>query len=303
MKKIKKIISLLAVFLVISIVVSSFSTANSIKIRLETTNNINICNLAIGNGYTLHEPIVINEDEDFTAENGVTGGSGTKEDPYIIEGWEIDLSLYPPSKGYKDGIQIIRTSITSPITKYFVIRNCYIHNSMDDQDGIVILIRKSGLGRIENCITEKCDSGIYISADNFQVKNCLSKNNAMGIKISSSINVVIDHCNIYNNIFDGIIIYCRSRVIVTNCNINNNLFGIYCIGSGSIIIPIILKVNNNNFQDNENYDIFLEKSFGNARNNYWNGSGPIGKIRPFYRLFFLFPFPYLKEPNPDAGPQ
>ena len=37
-------------------------------------------------------PIVINGDTKFTYENGVTGGNGTKADPYIIEGWRIGPS-------------------------------------------------------------------------------------------------------------------------------------------------------------------------------------------------------------------
>ncbi|HXH28661.1 MAG TPA: BsuPI-related putative proteinase inhibitor [Candidatus Polarisedimenticolia bacterium] len=33
--------------------------------------------------------IVIDGDDDFTPANGVTGGSGTSEDPYVIEGWIV----------------------------------------------------------------------------------------------------------------------------------------------------------------------------------------------------------------------
>ena len=39
--------------------------------------------------YTPHDPIVISGDSDFTAQNGVTGGSGSSTDPYVISGWEI----------------------------------------------------------------------------------------------------------------------------------------------------------------------------------------------------------------------
>ncbi len=33
---------------------------------------------------TIHDPIVISSDEEFTADNGVTGGTGTAEDPYCL---------------------------------------------------------------------------------------------------------------------------------------------------------------------------------------------------------------------------
>ena len=36
-----------------------------------------------------HDPIIINGNDDFTPENGVTGGSGTENDPYIISDWII----------------------------------------------------------------------------------------------------------------------------------------------------------------------------------------------------------------------
>ena len=63
--------------------------------------------------YTPRPPIYINGNENFTEENGVVGGNGTKENPYIIEGWEINASI-------TDGIRIENT------TAYFVIRNCYL---------------------------------------------------------------------------------------------------------------------------------------------------------------------------------
>ena len=39
--------------------------------------------------YTLRAPISFTGNAGFTSQNGVTDGSGTAEDPYIIEGWEF----------------------------------------------------------------------------------------------------------------------------------------------------------------------------------------------------------------------
>ncbi|HDJ25985.1 MAG TPA: hypothetical protein ENF34_01550, partial [Candidatus Bathyarchaeota archaeon] len=69
-----------------------------------------------GPAYTERGPIEIYGDEDFTSENGVVGGSGTPDDPYIIEGWEI-------SADEQTGIFITET------TKYFIIRNCHIYST------------------------------------------------------------------------------------------------------------------------------------------------------------------------------
>jgi len=71
-----------------------------------------------GAAFVAHAPISIVGDIGFTALNGVTGGSGTADDPYVIAGWSIDASA-------ADGIRVSSTS------KYFVIRNMEIVNGGD----------------------------------------------------------------------------------------------------------------------------------------------------------------------------
>ncbi len=65
--------------------------------------------------YTLHAPIRINGDGDFTAANGVTGGSGSWNDPFVIEGWEINAST-------AHGIELLNT------TAHFLIKDSFIHS-------------------------------------------------------------------------------------------------------------------------------------------------------------------------------
>jgi len=64
-----------------------------------------------------HEPLYIYGNSGFTVENGVFSGSGSEDDPYIIEGWRIDR----PDADY--GIYIDHT------TAYFVIRDCVIEGT------------------------------------------------------------------------------------------------------------------------------------------------------------------------------
>ncbi len=64
-----------------------------------------------------HEPIYIYGNGDFTFENGVMSGSGSADDPYVIEGWRI----HAPNADY--GIYIDHT------TSHFVIRNCVIEGA------------------------------------------------------------------------------------------------------------------------------------------------------------------------------
>lgn len=89
-----------------------------------------------------HEPIVIIGNSNFTATNGVTGGSGTAQVPYVIEGWEIYVS--PGSRG--SGILIQGTDA------HFVIRNVSVYSGEPQSDdigprGISLLWAKNG--RIE----------------------------------------------------------------------------------------------------------------------------------------------------------
>ena len=67
--------------------------------------------------YTLHAPIFINGNGGFiVGTNGVTGGSGTESDPFIIEDWSIDAS-------FTDGIRMENADV------HFIIRNCRIYNA------------------------------------------------------------------------------------------------------------------------------------------------------------------------------
>ena len=67
-----------------------------------------------------HTPIHISGNADFTASNGVTGGSGTASgtanDTYVIEGWDITEVNLPIDYG----IWLENTDA------YVVIRNCLI---------------------------------------------------------------------------------------------------------------------------------------------------------------------------------
>ena len=66
---------------------------------------------------TNHSPIMIEQDSEFTSANGVTYGTGTEGDPYIISNWRIDGS----TTDY--GISISNTS------SHFIIQNCTIHGA------------------------------------------------------------------------------------------------------------------------------------------------------------------------------
>ena len=90
--------------------------------------------VGFGQGWAPHEPIYIHGDDAFTWENGVVKGSGTVDDPYIIEGWIID------TRSHDYGIYIDGTRAN------FVIRNCQIHYA---QERAGIFLSNVRNGRIE----------------------------------------------------------------------------------------------------------------------------------------------------------
>jgi len=98
-----------------------------------------------------HDPIFIYNDN-FTAENGVTEGSGTYDDPFVIEEWDINLSQSASDQSLNHhGIYIIGSE------DWFVIRNVTIHSGLVQIDpssftgGNGIVLQNSAHGRIENC--------------------------------------------------------------------------------------------------------------------------------------------------------
>lgn len=101
-----------------------------------------------------HEPIYISGNEGFTSDSGVVSGSGTEEEPYIIEGWEIDAT------GSPDGIYVEKTDA------YFIIRNSKIYGA------VVQAIRLVNVknGTIQEC--EFTDNAVSIwLADSFHHNN------------------------------------------------------------------------------------------------------------------------------------
>lgn len=138
--------------------------------------------------YNLRGSITIVGDSDFTSENGVTGGSGTEEDPYVIEGWEID--------GGSPALEISGTEA------HYIVRDCYLHSGWSYS----IEISNSCNGTFEGNLIEDFDYGGYISTcGNLRFEG----NNFSGSDYTSLFFSSCDSCLVLNNSigpssFDGI---------------------------------------------------------------------------------------------------
>jgi parallel beta-helix repeat protein len=174
---------------------------------------------AAGNNHTA---IFINGNDDFTAENGVTGGNGTPNNPYLIEGWTII-----GNGSVSTGILIKNT------TSWFIIRDCVVSNFTKGIGCGVELVNVSN-GHLERVETLENHHGIVIlESSDVLVSNCTSHHNkgdfAYGICVEESTDVIITGCHCYKN-YDSILLYSSSHCIVEDSVCHDNVewgIGIY----------------------------------------------------------------------------
>ena len=118
-----------------------------------------------------HQPIYIDGNDDFTPDNGVTGGSGTEGDPYIIENWVI---VY-------DGIAE-HGIFVNDTDAYFIIRNCTISS-----------------------FTKKYCAGIRLDkVENGGFEDVDANQNYIGMYITYSYYIIISNCTSHHNSIHGI---------------------------------------------------------------------------------------------------
>ena len=210
--------------------------------------------------YTKRGWVVIEGNANFTAANGVIGGSGIASDPYIIANWDIDSAN-------SVGIYIESTDA------HFIIRNCYVHGDStsryNKQVGInldncsngtlnsnkcsgnlagVVLESFSGLSHNNTIVNNTCDSndqnGIAIASSNNNTlisNKCLS-NGRWGIVLDSSSNNIVCNNAILHNTGFGIGIDPDHRKTSTRNSLWNNTF-IGNNGAGSKYSPSHIQAN------------------------------------------------------------
>jgi parallel beta-helix repeat protein len=133
-----------------------------------------------------HTPIFIDGNDGFTASNGVTGGTGTSDDPYLIGGWTILAQSY--------GVEIANT------TAYFTITGVTISGG---GDGIV-------LSSIQNGVVQNSHISVYGDA----------------VQVDNSGNFRITTDNIYSGNGHGIFLDMSSSFDVSYNNLGGGPFAI-----------------------------------------------------------------------------
>ncbi len=208
-----------------------FSLSWSTTIVKSSINDYQVKNPSIL-ALTPHDPIEIISDGNF-ADYGFSG-SGTSEDPYIIQEYSITTTS-------ERGIFIVDT------TKYFVIRDCYV----DAQAyGIYIANIAEGTASIINniCIDNNLDGIKLKNSSGCTVTDNTCTDSDLGINLYLSFNSTLLNNTCTNNDWHGIGLEDSSdSTLINNTCTNNDIFGIwmyYCSGS---------TIANNNFYNNGLY--------------------------------------------------
>jgi parallel beta-helix repeat protein len=176
-----------------------------------------------GSSYTPFEgSILIDSEDDFNATNGVVSGSGTKDDPYVIEGWSFNSTTI--------AIKVSQTA------SHLIIRNVAISNGPDSgQYGI--LIDAADNIEIRECSINWSGGGIQLigpCSNNTIIDNRIENNSGYGVKmggwfdnltISRNAIVLNQNSGLFGNDPKGIGI-----VVCNNSFLSNYGFGVEIIG-------------------------------------------------------------------------
>jgi hypothetical protein len=211
---------------------------------------------SLGNveGGAEHEPIYIHGNNVFIFQNGVTGGSGSSNDPYIIDNWKISAAT-------QHGIIIKDTSV------FFEIRDCYIHEGGSSKDGIVFYNVTNG-AIINNILTGNRNGTVFATqGPDYKENSCLNK---------------IYQNEIFDNTYDGIHFqhtawehHSENEIFLNNITGNNR--GIYLIMSEGNFVY------NNNIISNSEIGVELFYCMGGGcdnkvfHNNFINNGGENGQ--------------------------
>jgi parallel beta-helix repeat protein len=291
--------------------------------------------------YSTHARIIINGDAGFLGPNASTGisrGSGTPSDPYVIEGWEINAS------GAGTAIVLADTD------KFFRIENCYLHHAiafgiylfnvtngtlvnndcMKNDDGICLFDSNWNSISWNNC-SDNSQNGInlgFFCYNNTLTGNSLFYNSNAGMQVVWSDDNTISQNDFSNNTMNGLFMNTSNRNTISDniCSYNAWIGMILGSSNGNVIFRNEFSHNflyglsfwdsksngsrvfNNTFYCNrgsgETYDASHIQAF-DAGHNYWNTSGTPHGFGNYWYDWYMPDFDFdgiVDNPYNIAGP-
>ncbi|TFG13140.1 hypothetical protein EU537_07470, partial [Candidatus Thorarchaeota archaeon] len=196
---------------------------------------------AHASSYTPHAPITITSNADFAAQGWP--GSGTKGDPYVIEGLNITDERHC--------IDIRETTV------HFLIRNCLLSSYEYTITSGVIFLNVTH-GSVIDCSIEYHDQGIHLADST----NCVLTNNTVteardgsGIVLNRAHNNTLAYNRAIRNYYHGIVIYYSD-----NCTIEHNTASENSRDGVSLDTSSNCTLMNNTLSNNSNSGIEVERS-------------------------------------------
>jgi len=205
-------------------------TGGAVPDRLETTRaGVRVVD---ANNYTAHAPIRINGNTDFASQAAIEGwpGDGREENPYVIEGYEIN------GTNYEHCLLINNTNI------YFELRGNYMHeskygiyfekvqngiiegNTISNHNYSIDLLHSNRNVISNNTIFDNVWIGIHLlKSNNNTISNNTASNQKYGISISYSDENIIANNTISNSSEVGVFVMVEGTPVHTN-SIRNNIY-------------------------------------------------------------------------------
>ena len=158
--------------------------------------------------YDNHSSIAILGPDGFV----VWPGSGTSDDPYIIEGLKIISAQFC--------LYVAFTSV------YFIVRDCYFESSSIASR--TVLFDNVTNGEIVNCIIKSATNGIEMDiSSNCSIINCTIYDSEIGIYVNQASNVTLDGNRVYRNPMGIRINNSTDCTIIRNTVYRNSIRGIF----------------------------------------------------------------------------
>lgn len=211
-----------------------------------------------------HDPIRITGNSEFTAENGVVSGSGTAEDPYLIEGWLMTEAVIGADYGIwlenTDAHVVIRncqivppdTGIRLEHTSNIIIENVTInggHQGIYAYNSSNLVIRNSEISHIAG------DALLLYSGSNVRIADCqIGDGQYYSLYMGHMYDSIVEGCELYGSLY-GVYAESSERILIRNCNIHSNF------GDGIYFYVVINgTISNSQIQFNEDHGIYLDSS-------------------------------------------
>ncbi|MBS3794475.1 MAG: right-handed parallel beta-helix repeat-containing protein [Candidatus Thorarchaeota archaeon] len=200
--------------------------------------------------YENHEPIVISSNHDFERQGWP--GSGTQEDPYIIEGFNITA--------YSNSVLI------SDTTAYFEIRECHL-STKSPETSKCVYFEDAKHGRLRDC---RIQSGsVYLSqSTNITIENNVATETSRAFVLWDSANCTILDNAAHSCSGTSFLLYSSENCILSNNTASNgSACGFYLLASHGC------RLLNNTAVNNAEYNIYLDSRRCELLNNTLVGKG------------------------------